>query len=280
MSPNEMAVVQKGWSREELGWSRHPCSTSGTNPVQYFSDEPSWVGIHFFLGSDCWLHGQPLLVLAPDLVTCIPNRVIKSRSVAEALADRSWAPSLAGLLQYLQVSDFLENFDLSPVDGQLLRNKHEANGIFSSKSAYKAFFYGSITFKSWKRLWKSWALPKCKAFLWLALRNRCWTADILAKRGLPHPPACVLCNQEDESVQHILTNCIFARQFWFLLLAQYGLERVAPTALEVNFTEWWKSAVSRVEKSKRKGFNSLVILRAWTLWIHKNNCVQWRHSLY
>lgn len=203
-----------------------------------FSDEPSWVGIQFFLGliagymgSHYWSWHLTWLLASPTEWSN-PGRWLRHWQIVAGLP-----PSLAGLLQYLQVSDFLENFNLSPVDDQLLRKKHEANGIFSSKSAYKAFFYGSITFKSWKRLWKSWAPPKCKAFLWLGLRNRCWTADILAKRGLPHPPACVLCNHEDEYVQHILTNCIFARQFWFLLLAQYGLERVAPTALEVNFAE-------------------------------------------
>ena len=26
-----------------------------------------------------------------------------------------------------------------------------------------------------------------QVFIWLAIRNRCWTADRLQKRGLPHP---------------------------------------------------------------------------------------------
>jgi hypothetical protein len=35
----------------------------------------------------------------------------------------------------------------------------------------------SITFEPWKRIWKSWAPNKCKDFLWLAIRNRYWTAE-------------------------------------------------------------------------------------------------------
>lgn len=49
----------------------------------------------------------------------------------------------------------------------------------------------------------------CKFFLWLAENNRCWTADRLAKRGLPHPEACPLCDQVDETHQHILIGCLF-----------------------------------------------------------------------
>ena len=67
------------------------------------------------------------------------------------------------------------------------------------RSAYRAFFVGSVGFEPWKRLWKSWAPSKCKTFVWLAIRNRCWTADRLQKRGLPHPVRCPLCDQEEET---------------------------------------------------------------------------------
>jgi hypothetical protein len=32
-------------------------------------------------------------------------------------------------------------------------------------------------------------------------------------------------------------------------------------------------ALSLVPKGKKKGFNSVVILRAWSLWKHRNKCV-------
>ena len=54
-------------------------------------------------------------------------------------------------------------------------------------------------------------------FLWHAMKGKCWTADQLAKHGLSHPDKCLLCDQEEETVQHILTTCVFARQFWHRL---------------------------------------------------------------
>jgi hypothetical protein len=49
-----------------------------------------------------------------------------------------------------------------------------------------------------------------------------------------------------------------------------GLERIVPRRNEKNFTEWWRKVSNRVEKAQRKGFNSAVILGAWTLWNHRN----------
>uniref|UniRef100_A0A453KNY5 Reverse transcriptase zinc-binding domain-containing protein n=1 Tax=Aegilops tauschii subsp. strangulata TaxID=200361 RepID=A0A453KNY5_AEGTS len=57
-----------------------------------------------------------------------------------------------------------------------------------------------------------------KFFLWLASQNRCWTADRLARRGLPHPAACQFCDQDDETLHHILAGCVFARITWHEVL--------------------------------------------------------------
>uniref|UniRef100_A0A0A9CIF0 Reverse transcriptase zinc-binding domain-containing protein n=1 Tax=Arundo donax TaxID=35708 RepID=A0A0A9CIF0_ARUDO len=146
------------------------------------------------------------------------------------------------------------------------------SGTYSSKSAYNAYFVGSIKFAPWRCIWKSWAPLQCKLFLWLAVLNRCWTGDRLAKRGLPHPAACPLCDQAEESINHILTSCAFAREFWFTLLLKLGLQGLASQGV-VTFSSWWCKALKGVDKKWRKGLNSLIILSAWELWKHRNDCV-------
>ena len=126
--------------------------------------------------------------------------------------------------------------------------KLDGSGNFSSKSAYRAFFNGAIPFEHWHRLWKSWAPSKCKVFLWLAIRNRCWTADRLARRGLPHPAKCPLCDQEEEDIQHLLTTCVFSRDFWFRVLAPLGLQDRVPGRHELSFADWWREAVKKLQK--------------------------------
>jgi hypothetical protein len=40
-----------------------------------------------------------------------------------------------------------------------------ASGQYSTKSAYEALFTGAVHFKPRERIWKSWALGKCKFFI-------------------------------------------------------------------------------------------------------------------
>lgn len=81
-----------------------------------------------------------------------------------------------------------------------------------------SFLRGTIRFAPWKRIWKSWAPLRCKFFSWLAINNRCWTADRLAKRGLSHPIACLFCDQAEEKINHLLISCVFIRQISSLIL--------------------------------------------------------------
>jgi hypothetical protein len=114
--------------------------------------------------------------------------------------------------------------------------------------------------------------PKCKFLLRVAVRNRCWTANRLQKRGLDHPEVCPLCDQELENIQHLLCNCIFARQFWHCILSSLGFPNLSPTSNEISFAEWWK-VCKQVHKSKRRGFNNVIIMGAWCLWLHRNKAV-------
>lgn len=180
--------------------------------------------------------------------------------------------TLIGMQQYLLLWDSISEVVLSPETDQHVW-RHESSGQFTSKSCYNVLFSGSITFEPWKQLWKSWAPPKCKTFLWLAIRNRCWTVDRLRKCGMPHPVVCPLCDQEQETVQHLLTTCVFARQFWHGILAPFNLGHLIPSPVEASFVEWWGGVINQIHKDKKKGFNSAIILGAWYLWLHRNRVI-------
>ena len=141
----------------------------------------------------------------------VPLRVRKRQIVAEPLTNNGWVLvirgglSWIGIRQFLYLWDCVQGFELTEHEDRHIWNL-EAGGCYSSKSAYRAFFVGSVTFEPWRRLWKSWAPNNCKVFLWLAIRNRCWTANRLAKRGLSHPDQCPLCDREDETIQHLLVS--------------------------------------------------------------------------
>lgn len=129
------------------------------------------------------------------------------------------------------------------------------------------FHNGTITFQPRRMLWKSCASPKCKIFVWLAIQNRCWIADRLARRGLPHREMCPLCDQEQETVQHILSTCVFAQHFWFKILTPLGFQDRAPRNGEISFADWWRQAFKKLPKEVKKGVNMMIILGAWTIGI-------------
>lgn len=153
--------------------------------------------------------------------------------------------------------------------------RHEASGQFYSKSCYRFLFAGSITFEPWKRLWKTWAPPQCKFFLWLAMKNKCWNVDRLEKRGLPHPEVCPLCDQEQETIHHLLNRCIFARQFEHSILSPFDLGHLTSGNDEFSFSEWWRQVCNRVHKDRKRGstLNSIIIMGVWCLWLHRNRVV-------
>jgi hypothetical protein len=182
--------------------------------------------------TDWWLHGKRVADMVPNLFRAIPIRMAKRRTVSQAVHNRSWVSDIMGaltvqvLFEYLHIWELLEEVIIQPDTLDTLVWRLSSSGCYSSKSAYETMFVGTIKFSPWKRVWKAWAPGKCKFFMWLALNNRCWTSDCLAKRGLFHQSACLLCDQAIESINHVLSSCVLAREVWTLVL----FENIKPNA--------------------------------------------------
>ena len=130
-----------------------------------------------------------------------------------------------------------------------------------------------MQFEPWKLIWNTWALKKCQFFLWLAFHNRCWTADRQAKRGLPYPAQCPLCDKEDHTIHHILCGCVVARQTWSLVFCRYGLQDFSPLPDDKVLHVWWMHILDLFPNNYKRGLNSLIILVAWSVWKRRNDVV-------
>jgi hypothetical protein len=78
-----------------------------------------------------------------------------------------------------------------------------------------------------------------------------------------------------KTIDHLLVNCFFVRQFWSIL-QRMGLPALAPQPPLPSFDEWWRHVSNLVSGIIQNGLNSLIILGAWTLWRHGNDCVRWK----
>ena len=79
--------------------------------------------------------------------------------------------------------------------------------------------------------------------------------------------------KNEETIDHLLVTCVFARHFWFCLLRRFGLQELSPSADEGCFADWWSKVNNLVDGQVQKGLNYLIILGAWSLWKHRNRCV-------
>lgn len=143
-----------------------------------------------------------------------------ARMVGQVAANGWWAmdidPDLdaAALQQFLQIWPRVAAWE--PLSGEQdeFSWTWDASGQFSVRSAYAARFWGREVVPTAKLTWKCQTPLQCRFFAWLALKNRCWTSDRLARRGLPHHSACPLCDQEPETLNHVPLTCVFVRTVW------------------------------------------------------------------
>jgi hypothetical protein len=138
--------------------------------------------------------------------------------------------------------------------------------------------YSSASWQPWGR--RSYGAPgrlTIRFFAWLAIHRR-WRAERRFKHGMQDDASCSLCCQEMETLDHLLLAYAFSRDVWFQVLRRYGWELQAPT-VDDRFVHWWIRVRKLVPKARRKGFDSLVLVVAWTIWLERNTCTFRMRSL-
>lgn len=224
--------------------------------------------------SDPWLDGASLHYLAPNLLKLVPTRIRNRRTLVQALQDQNWTHDISGDLNEaaIQELEFLWDRALAVqiqegVDDRFIW-KWTTNGKYSARSAYLALHTGATSLYGADLIWKSWAPLKVKMFLWLAFLRRHWTADRRIRHGLQARRTCLLCDQEDESMEHILIRCSYSQQIWWTILQRLGLGALPPG--EGSLQDWWLRLRAQLPGGKRKGFDTLFALVTWQLWKERN----------
>jgi hypothetical protein len=64
---------------------------------------------------------------------------------------------------------------------------------------------------------------------------------------------CALCDQESETITHLLVGCSFNKELW-------GLESRMTVGNEQCVAQWWSAARRGLAKAGRKAMDSLVVL--------------------
>ena len=95
--------------------------------------------------------------------------------------------------------------------------------------------------------------------------------DRLARQGLPHQDACPFCDQVEESINHILLTCVFARVVWAEICHALGKPEWVPS--EHDSLTSWLCHKSGANKADTKDLRTILGLTLWELWKHRNAIV-------
>ncbi|CAL4948729.1 unnamed protein product [Urochloa decumbens] len=261
----------------ERAWTALPIKVSPE--VQAFFDASITIqignGERTLFWTDKWIDGESICDLVPTLVARVGTRTKKSRTVAQALTQDRWVRDITGGLSVLAVVEYLHLWPvitavhLTPGVEDAMRWRWTSSGQFSASSAYKALQLGRTTFYGAQCIWKSWAPLQVKLFFWLATRGRIWTADRRKRRGLDAHDKCFLCDQVDETANHLIVSCPVAREVWWRVLS-WAKCSCTFLAGEAGIQEWWEHLLSIQPHQRRKGVSTLFMITGWQLWKERN----------
>jgi hypothetical protein len=228
--------------------------------------------------SDRWIDKHCIADIAPEVLIAVKTRAKNTRTVATALPGNAWiqdivaALSADGIIQFLHLVDILQSTQLSPDTPDTLIWHLTESGDYSSKSAYRALFEGTVTSPHYDAIWTCWAPLKCKIFAWLASLDRCWTNQRRQRHGLTTDDTCALCDQGSESIAHLMVQCSFSQQVWFDICTGLNLQTCMPNQT-AEFKDWFATATANARSDSQKGAKSIVILTMWNLWRTRNDAI-------
>ncbi|KAK9289746.1 hypothetical protein L1049_007905 [Liquidambar formosana] len=146
------------------------------------------------------------------------------------------------------------------------------SGKFCSKSAYN-LANNSPGCDSpnpiWTKIWNINTLPKIQNFLWLCCQKKIACNEVLFKRHITFSNLCPICFNEPKTVEHVLRDCEYAREFWAI---------VHPNTLSTSgltLDAWILHNVSgQIRDLDRQIPHSIIFpFACWALWHNRNKFV-------
>ncbi|KAK4424026.1 hypothetical protein Salat_1596000 [Sesamum alatum] len=116
--------------------------------------------------------------------------------------------------------------------------------------------------RNWKQVWQSQLPPKICTFVWRACHEALPTLEQLARRNRDVLNECPICGVSEESLQHILLRCPFARQVWVLSNLPWG---IIATKMD-SVLDWLWVVYEKLDRGSKDKFLAL----CWGLWQNRD----------
>lgn len=121
-------------------------------------------------------------------------------------------------------------------------------------------------------LWRYKIPTTVKIFVFLLLRKKILTQDVLRRRNIGCAIGCVVCNSITiETAKHLLFQCDYAVQVWQGLGARLGIKILANGQAIQDI--WLNSLQQQGNWHWKKNMPILLSAACWLLWKHPNGIV-------
>ena len=141
---------------------------------------------------------------------------------------------------------------------------------FSVRHMYRKLMYSLPIDFPCRSIWNPIVPPKLGFFAWEASWGKVLTLDQLERRGIPLVNKCFLCEENEETIDHLLIHCSRAKMLWDLLLAIIDSNWVFPRTVRQLLLVWQSASVG---KKRKRVWMTTPLCIFWTLWLERNRVV-------
>ena len=131
---------------------------------------------------------------------------------------------------------------------------------FSVKVMYKGYDLSPACDFPHRLIWNLVVPSKMGIFSWEAACGKILTLDNLERRGMTFANRCFMCEEDEETIYHLLIHCKSAKMLWDLFLSMVGISWVFPQSV-LHTLLAWQGVV--MEKKRKK------------IWIAAPSCLFW-----
>jgi hypothetical protein len=221
---------------------------------------------------DVWHGDEALADRFPILFSHCRNREATVKQAVSSLLQNAFvnrlSPQAISELQY--VRQIIEATNLGDGDDKRLSPFCLGNGKFDTAGIYKLLKSRTgDRDPSSNFIWKSAAPPKAKFFLWLLVHGRIQCRANLLRKHIVDSATCEICEDADESSEHIIQGCPFAVSFWEAIGVSIPSQR---PIRELHTTE-------RPDHIPQEQFGMFINLCCWQLWKRRNGIIFQQETL-
>jgi len=223
-----------------------------------------------------WLDDQAPKYLAPNLFRLLSRT---NRTVQQELRNNNWMHKLARkITSPIHIEEFvslwirIQDVHLQQGIQDTITWRWTNDGNYSTRSAYRIQFRGSLLHFGTDLIWKAHVENRCKIFAWILVQDKILTAQNLQKRGWPHQQQCVMCNGPLETSLHLCLICPFAKAVWNQILTWENFTQIQQqqNANPTHIKSWWEDVAAKAPRAERRRLNGVAIYTFWNIWKERN----------